>query len=359
MRVLHVMRMTGLAGSENHLKALIPELREFGWESDLMIPTPEPGAVREVAREFAELCGRVIVVPTRFDGDVGLVARIAARMRSGRYDLVHTHLVHADWHGALASLAAPGVPLVSSKHNANPFRTKLPFRVAERAVCNRCAEVITISDALRGFTERWTAPRVPVTPILYGLHAPADPAPRSDSPTPTLLAVARLIPQKGIDVLLRAMPRVDAAVPGTRLMLAGDGASRAEFEALARELGIDHSVEFLGYRRDVAELMRSAWLMVHPARWEGFGLVFLEAMRERLPIVATAVGPVPEIVDDQVGRLVEPDDPDALADAIVAMLQDPDARRSAGTRGFARLTGRFAARRMARQTAEAYWRSVG
>jgi glycosyltransferase involved in cell wall biosynthesis len=151
------------------------------------------------------------------------------------------------------------------------------------------------------------------------------------------------------------MKIVTASVPATRLLIAGEGPERRSIEALTAALQLEDSVSLLGHRNDVPELMRAAWILVHPARWEGFGLVFLEAMRETLPIIATRVGAVPEIVVDGVtGRLVPPEQPAALADAIVGMLADSSFRRRAGAAGLDRLLQHFSADRMARATADVY-----
>jgi glycosyltransferase involved in cell wall biosynthesis len=360
-RVLHVMRMSGVGGSENHLRVLLPQLRRLDWEPDLLIPSPRPDAVRGLAEGFSESCRRVIVAPMRGDLSPSLSRRMGRLLRSGEYQLVHSHLVHADWHAALASRSVPGIPLVSTKHNDNPFRRNYPFRMVERAAANRCAATITISESLREFTLHYTRPRTQVVTVLYGLNAPAQAPQRdSESDTPTLLAVARLVPQKGLDVLIRAMKPIGDAVPDARLLIAGDGAERPALERLARDLGLDGRVSLLGHRDDIEQLMRRAWLLVHPARWEGFGLVLLEAMRMGLPIVATGVSALPEIVVAGVtGRLVPPDDPSALAEALIDVLGDERFRRDAGARGFERLVERFSAERMARETAAVYDRAIG
>jgi glycosyltransferase involved in cell wall biosynthesis len=354
------MRMTGVGGSENHLRVLLPELRRHGWEPDVLIPTPRAAAAAPVASELAEACGKVIVVPMRLDASPGLLMGLARLMRSGRYGIVHSHLVHADWHVGCASIAAPEVTLVSTKHNDDPFRRGFVFRGVERAVTNRCAMVIAISEALRHFTLRWTHPRTDVVTVHYGLKAPGHAPPaRSEDPVPTLLAVARLVRQKGLDVLVRAMRAVTSRVPDARLLIAGEGPERAALERLVRNLGLEQSVSLLGHREDVPELMRRAWLLVHAARWEGFGLVLLEAMQEGLPVIATAVGAVPEIVvDGETGRLVAPDDDRAFADAVLAALGEQRFRREAGAGGFQRLVERFSADAMGRATAAVYDRAT-
>ena len=359
-RVLHVMRMSGVGGAENYLRHVIPPLRRYGWDSDLLIPTPRPDAVRVLVSKFDAICGDVTVAPMKYDLNARLALSLVRRLRSRDYVIVNSHLVHADWHVALASLAAPSVAVVSTKHNDDPFRRMLPFRLVEHAAANRCATIITISESLRDFTLRWSRPRSPVLAVHYGMEAsPNCPPTRSEGDTPTLLAVARLAPQKGLDIVIRAMKAVTATVPTARLLIAGEGPERRSLEGLVRSLGLGHAVRLLGHRSDVSELMRAAWLLVHPARWEGFGLVFLEAMREALPIVSTRVGAVPEIVVDRVtGRLVPPEHSHALADAIIEMLTNPALRRRAGVEGFARLVERFSAERMAQLTAAVYDRAL-
>jgi glycosyltransferase involved in cell wall biosynthesis len=352
------MRMAGIGGAENHLRQLIPGLRRHGWDSDLLIPAPRPSAVRALAHDLAGTCGTVRVVPMKRDIKPGLVADLIRVLRSGEYRIVNSHLVHADWYAAAASLAAPGIPLVSTKHNDDPFRRSLPFRLVEKATAERCATVIAISDSLRDFTLQWTGARTPVVTVHYGLEA-SPTVTHSEAGPPTLLTVARLVPQKGLDVLIKAMKIVTASVPTARLLIAGEGPERRSIEALTAALELDDAVSLLGHRNDVSELMRAAWVLVHPARWEGFGLVFLEAMREALPIIATRVGAVPEIVVDGVtGRVVPPEHPTALADAIVGMLADSSFRRSAGAGGLDRLIQHFSADRMARATVEVYDRAL-
>jgi len=352
--------MSGVGGSENHLRVLLPELSARGWEPDLLIPSRHPHAVRALAQDFSKSCRRVIVAPMRRDVSPSLVLRLCSLLRSGEYQLIHSHLVHADWHAALASAQVPGVPLVSTKHNDNPFRRAYPFRLAERAAANRCAATIAISESLRQFTLRYTRPRTDVITVLYGLNGPnGAPERGAESDTPTLLAVARLVRQKALDVLIQAMKPIGDAAPDARLLIAGEGPERPALERLARDLGLEDKVSLLGYRDDVEQLMRRAWLLVHPARWEGFGLVLLEAMRAGLPVVATGVSAIPEIVvAGATGRLVPPDDPVALAEAVLDVLNDEPFRRDAGARGFDRLVARFSAERMARETAAVYDRAM-
>jgi glycosyltransferase involved in cell wall biosynthesis len=167
-----------------------------------------------------------------------------------------------------------------------------------------------------------------------------------------LLAVCRLTGQKGVDVALRALPAIRERVPDASLVVLGEGPERGALEALARDLGVADAVYLPGRVPDVTAWLRRADALVHPARWEGFGLALLEAMLSSLPVVATRVSAIPEIVaDGETGLLVPPDDPFALADATVRALAGRD---RLGAAGLARARERFSVERMARRTLGVY-----
>jgi glycosyltransferase involved in cell wall biosynthesis len=349
------MRMSGVSGSENHLRQLLPLLPPRGWRASLLIPAPATAEIGAYCRDLADAGVDVTTVPMRGDADPGLLRRLRRELRDGGHDVVHTHLVHADWHAGLAAMGISHPPLVSTKHNHDPFREGPLFRVTERLFARRYASTVAISHSLAAFADRTTGRQPEV--IRYGLAPAERPAggPRRRS---LLLGVGRLEPQKGWDVALRAMPAVVREVPGAELRIAGTGSERARLEALIDELRIRDHVRLLGNRDDVPELMLEAETLVHPARWEGFGLVLLEAMRAGLPIVATSVGAIPEVVGDGAGLLVEPDRPAELASVLVDVLRDNDLRERLADRGDKVLRTRFSPGRMADEHAELYDRLI-
>ncbi|MGT2425245.1 glycosyltransferase family 4 protein [Amnibacterium kyonggiense] len=140
--------------------------------------------------------------------------------------------------------------------------------------------------------------------------------------------------RKGVDVLLRAMPRVLREVPDAHLYLVGNR-DNPEVEQLAHDLGLEAAVTFIGFHSDPREYMGSAEVFVLPSRAEGFGNVLTEARSMHVPIVASRVGGIPEALDGGgAGVLVEPEDEQRLAAAIVEILRDgsraADLRRRAG-----------------------------
>ena len=337
MKVVHVHRIRGIGGSERHLLTLLPALRERGIDArfagldDTHGWDPDP---------FYEALARADVPYVRLRGPL----RLARALRG--VDAVHTHLVHADVYG---TLAARGPRLFSTKHNDDRFRTG-PWRFVELGLARRAERIVAITHSLARFQlERVGLPAEKVEVIHYGLDEP--PAPWGTNPPldlgsgAVIAAVSRLVPQKGVDIAVRAAAGTDVT-----LVVLGEGPTRARLETLARDLGV--RLLLPGRVPDVAAVLRRADVFVHPARWEGFGLAVLEAMLLSLPVVASSVSSLPELVaDGDTGLLVPPDDVEALRAALLRVLHDPG---DLGKRGYKRARREFSVDRMASKTAALY-----
>jgi glycosyltransferase involved in cell wall biosynthesis len=345
VRVLHVHRIGGIGGSERHLLTLLPALAARGVDVTFL-GLDDPSRAPDPFYDSLSVPFERVPAPRDVDPRLALQVRRAAR----KADLVHTHLVHADVYGAFGARR-----LVSTKHNDDPFRAG-PFRFVERALARRASRIVAITHALARFqVERVGLPADKVEVIHYGLDElpgawgenAADEVPHDAR---VLLAVCRLEPQKGVDVAVRALTDVRARHPDAHLVVLGEGPQRAELEELARTLGVP--VHLPGRVPDVGAWLRRAEVLVHPVRWEGFGLALLEAMLASLPVVATRVSSIPEIVvDGETGLLVPPDDPTALAAAVTRVLDAPAAY---GERGRARARAEFGVARMVDRTLAVY-----
>jgi glycosyltransferase involved in cell wall biosynthesis len=338
VKVLHVHRIGGIGGSERHLLTLLPALAERGVDVRFL-GLDDPSRAPDPFYEALSVPFERVPAPRDVDPRLALRVRRAAR----EADLVHTHLVHADAYGALGARV-----LVSTKHNDDPFRAGA-FRYVERALARRAARIIAITHALARFqVERVGLPQEKVEVIPYGLDdLPAawgsNPPDHVPPDARLVLAVCRLEPQKGVDVAIRAVEEI----PDAHLVVLGDGPQRAELEQLAGD-----RVHLPGRVPDVAAWLRRADVLVHPVRWEGFGLALLEAMLASLPVVATRVSSIPEIVvDGETGLLVPPDDARALAAALTRVLDDPNGYGAAGR---ARAQKEFSVGRMADRTLALY-----
>ena len=339
VRVVHVHRIGGIGGSERHLLTLLSALAAKGVDVRFVgIDIPGAGP-------FYEELEQAKVPFTRLPGPW----RLASAVRRERPSLVHTHLVHADVYGALV----PGMRIVSTKHNPDPFRTG-PWRFAERALARRAARIIAISEAVRRFSiEDVGLPAGKIEVVHYGLDKL--PVAWAENPplaivegAPLLLCVARLAPQKGVDVAVRAL----STIPDAILLVLGEGPERERLETLARELGVAKRLLMPGRVGDIAALYRRCDVVVHPARWEGFGLAMLEAMLAAKPVVAARAASAPElVVDDVTGALVPPDDPVALAAAVRRLLADPS---RFGAAGLTRARTAFSVEQMTERTLAVY-----
>jgi glycosyltransferase involved in cell wall biosynthesis len=342
MRIVHVHKMRGIGGSERHLLALLPALADRGFDV-VFVGLDDPDW------NPSDFYGALRVPEVRLRSDALVLPHL---LRTLRADVVHTHLVHADLLGGTAAKLR-GAHLVSTKHNDDPFRIGA-FRHVERGLARVTDRIVTITEWLRRFTvEQVGVPAAKVETIHYGLDGVPEPwgeNPPDEVPPDArvLLSTSRLVPQKGIDEAVRALPELPADAV---LVVLGEGPERAPLERLARELGVSDRVFLPGRVPDVGAWLRRATVYVHPARWEGFGLGVLEAMHAGLPVVATNVSSLPElVVDGETGLLVPKDDAAALARAVAAALERPDL----GAAGRERARTEFSVERMASSTAALY-----
>lgn len=224
-----------------------------------------------------------------------------------------------------------------------------------------------LASELAMLREQLRASDAPSTPAANGLDVAALDAAYDPSQVsalrrelvpdggPLIGAAGRLEPEKGFDVLIQAMPRVLAQRPDARLVIAGEGSRRHELEALVTRLGLTERVRLLGARPDLFTMMHAFDVFALSSRAEPFGLVMLEAMAARKPVVATSAGGAPEIVlPDETGTLVPPEDAAGLADGLLAMLADPERARCYGEAGRQRVEAMFSLDQMLGATESLY-----
>lgn len=358
MKVLHLTKVRGIGGAEQHLLALLPALRER--DVDARFLSLDAGGDAE--RFHSALTERGIpFTRVRCGADVSprLARDVTAAIRREQPDVVHTHMVHADVYGSIAAHALR-VPFISTRHNDDRYLLG-PFRYVDRAFMHGVRRVIAISDAVREFHVASGLDARKLVTIHYGLDEPprepseVTPADIGIAPdTPLVLAIGRLIEQKGHATLLEAFAELHESRPDVRLVILGWGPLEAETRERVRALGLE-GVAFVLGRVSPRDWLARADVFAHTSRWEGFGIVLLEAMLAGLPIVATRVSAIPEIVDDGVsGLLVPRDDAAGVAEALATLLADESLREQFGAGGRRRALADFSVAQMADRTLDVY-----
>ncbi|MFW5797703.1 MAG: glycosyltransferase [Spirochaetota bacterium] len=272
---------------------------------------------------------------------LGAAFRLARYIGEAGIEVVHAHLPEAMIVAAAVKVLRPRVRVIITKHNAEPYMKRPLWRAVNYVSGMLAARIVCVSEGVRRFDERYAYPRK-LEVVYNGIDT------RRFSPGPTgvreelgigaehnlIGVVGRLARQKGHRYLLEALRRIlDRGVEAT-LLIVGHGEEEDRIRGAIAELGLEPHVRMVSYRDDIEALYNSLDLFCLPSLWEGFGLVLAEAMACGVPVVATRITGVTEVVAENEGFLVEPGDSDALAGAIERALTDDAERAARARRGF-------------------------
>ena len=276
---------------------------------------------------------------------------LARHLQTSGIVRLHNHIAKASCTVAMLASALTGIPYSFTLHGPDDLMSPEHWRLDEKIA--RAAFVACISDYCRaqamlaGDRRYWDK--------LHVVHCGIDPA-RYDAPLrplgARLLFVGRLAAVKGLPVLFVALAQVRKIRPELHLTVIGDGPERAALEAEVRDLGLTDDISFVGYQSQdgVAQALREADLLVLPSFAEGVPVVLMEAMAACLPVVATRIAGVPELViEGETGLLVAAGDDVDLARALVQVLADPEKMRHMGAAGREKVSRDFNSK------AEAAW----
>lgn len=337
LKVLHLLVSLPVGGAEDLVAAIVRGLDPERFAAGVAC-LGFPGQVGEELRA-AGYPVSYLGLDVKHTSTWRVVAEVRGLLQDLRPDILHTHLYHPNLYGRLAALGL-GIPVVAAVHNSY---TRVKFhRRLWNFLLGWASERILV-----GSTQVWDDVRhydgVPASRLLllpYGIRlaelgtALSRPEARQALQVSGLVmgAVGRLEEQKGHVYLLEALAQVQQDIPEATLILVGDGRLRQDLERRARELGLSDRVRFLGTRRDLPLIYRALDLFVQPSLWEGLPLALLQAMGAGLPVLATRVSGVREVIEDGVnGRLVEPGDPQALARVLLELYRQSELRARLAT----------------------------
>lgn len=299
---------------------------------------------------------RILYLDKKLGLDVSMVPKLLKIMRREKPDVVHTHLDVIKYAVAAAKLAGIRT-CVHTVHNVAEKEAeglsqrinRVYFRMGWSRPVALSPQVQKTIAAVYGLPED-------TIPMVYNGVDLSRCVPKTDYSSqnpPTLLHIGRFNEQKNHEGLLRAFQRLLQRIPQCRLLLVGDGELREEMEALAHTLAIAQQVEFCGSQSDVHPYLHRADLFLLPSNYEGMPMTIIEAMGTGLPIVATAVGGVPDMVEDGVSALLTPCDVQAVCDACLRLLEDAGLREVLGKNALIR-SRLFSAQEMANRYCKLY-----
>lgn len=342
-RILHVLGTADIAGKAVNqiVEKLATSLDPGKYQVEACFLQSGEFAQRFRALGIRSTCMDWNGAPTSLPG----AARYARLLRSAHYDLIHQHtggrfLTRMGRIFTDASI----VRHVHARATGDTVEVSLPLHLPERdatiassrVVADNCGDPNAIVIYPGIDVNEFACTRVPGQDLILG-------------------TACRLEPVKGIATLIEAIAILAVDIPSIRLEIAGEGSLRNALEERVARQRVSANITFLGWCRNMIPVLQSWGLFVQPSLDEGFGVAVLEAMASGLPVVASDVGGLREIVEDgKTGFLVPPRDPAAFAEKIRLLLGDPDLRAAMGAAGRRRAQEEFSLTAMVRRTAEFY-----
>ena len=363
VKILFFITELSTGGAQTVLLHLLSHLDRRRFEPVVVCLYNENGAPAQQIKQWGiPVIGLGMTRKWRIDA----LWRLYKVLRRHRPTILHTWMFHANVLGRIIGRLAAVPIIITSRHSIRiggqwrerlkGWTVKLDDKII--AVCDMARhleienarapadKVIVIHNSIdwRKFAE--VDPRTGAA-VRQTLHIP---------PTvPLIGAVGRLTPAKGFDILLQSFAEVRRQMPDAHLLLVGDGSLRAHLEKLTRQLHLADHVIFTGIRKDVPQLLKTLDIFILSSQWEGLPNTILEAMAAGVPVIATTVGGVPEVITHQKnGWLIPPNNTAALTDAIIYLLRHPAERRRLGANGQTRVKTAFDAALAAQQTFRLY-----
>jgi glycosyltransferase involved in cell wall biosynthesis len=303
----------------------------------------------------------------RFPVDPATFLSLARFIRRNRIDLVHTYGLRADVVGRLAAKAGGAKAIVSSIRSIDPWRNKF-HTMLDRATAGKVDLFIANSSAGKDATvarEKFSPDRIEV--IRGGV--PEREIPREEKENiraqyglnslmfPIVLVLANLRDMKGHNEIIRAITPVRAKFPHVKFLFAGRDDSAGAIEKMAYEKGVVSSIGFLGYVRQTERLLAIADIFLLASKWEGLPASIIEAMHAKVPVIATRVGGIPELIrDGEDGLLIPASNHLAISEAVLKLANDASLRQRLATSAYNRAQAEFSIEQMVQRTEAAYTR---
>jgi glycosyltransferase involved in cell wall biosynthesis len=345
---LHIVQIIDnliIGGAQKLLVTLASQAQAYGLE--LTIVSLSSNNDQVILDELAGLGTKVIIFPAQHLLNLRRIFRLSRFLSSKNFDLVQCHLTYANIIGALCGRLA-GLPVVTTLHSTedvlqefHPFIGALETWTIRHLAKRVVAVGYSIADS---FQERLRGKSIDVIPNAVSIPARITEKERlelrkeiaDDVRKKIVISVGRIAPPKGYVDLVTAFSFLVPSHPDMVLILIGDGPLFEDIRNLISKLNLEKNVLLLGAREDVPRLLAASDLYVSSSHWEGLPLAILEAMMAGLPVVATNVGDIPRLITTDIGLVIPPRQPRAIAEAIARLFLNPVRLREMGAAARAR-----------------------
>jgi len=365
IKILYLTTSSKIGGAEQVILALAKNIDHALFDIEVCILSPKGALNEELDRlkvkNFALGIKNWFYVP-------GAVYKLYRLLKRKQYDIINTWLFHASVMGVFITLIKTS-PIIESRQYTD-YMYKYNFKlkqILDRIASHNVDHIIACSNAAKEVLthyEKVDTRKITIiyngTNIdefrLYNINQRRQTRENLKVEDKIVLSfTAHLRPAKGHQYLLEAISKIKNQYTNIVLLLIGEGVLRNELEALTRQLNIEDNVRFLGYRTDIPDILSATDIYVHSSVEEGFGISIIEAMAVGLPVIATNVGGIPEIITNgENGILVPPENPQALAEAISDLIEHPDKRKMFAEKGRQHITANFTNDIMAKKYMEVY-----
>ncbi|MBL7701548.1 MAG: glycosyltransferase [Ferruginibacter sp.] len=373
MRILHVIYTHGVGGAEKYLKHLLPGLKAYGIDCDLMvICTPKT----EIT--FADYCKKVnalgikttLLVAEKY-GILNTAKKVNRYLKEQQINIVHTHLFHADLMAAvLKTFFNKKTRIISTKHGYqekvlqqyDPVNFKKPgdlYYYITRFLLRKIDVNIAVSKAMADLYFNLGISKTQFPYIHHGITFPEFDKPVNGGiyrqGNPQLITVGRIETIKGHHFLIDAMPAVLKVFPEARLLVLGEGNEKASCQEQVAKAGLQNHVIFMGFVQQPYQYINSSDIVIQPSFFESFGLVFIEGLALKTPIIAFDVPAGNEILEhDKTALLVPKGDTGALAEKIIYLLKNPEVAKQIADNAYEKYKNDFTTEAMVKKMAAWY-----
>ncbi|MBI5071375.1 glycosyltransferase [Candidatus Falkowbacteria bacterium] len=343
IKIIHIITGLPFGGAETMLFDLARRLSADNFE--VKVATAVRGG--PLVQDFKEAGIEVRIFEKRGKIGLGLIFKLWRFLRREKPDIVHTHLFGGDTWGRIAAVLARVPIIISTEHNTN-LDEGWAKRKLKKFLSHFTKKIVAVSEAVKNYSvvyDKIRAKKIVVVQNGIDLEKFISSSEKDFGDPPIIGVVGRLEEQKGYKYLFEALNLIKT-IPWI-LWVVGDGSKKSELERLAKDLNLRERIIFLGARRNIAEILNQIDIFVLPSLWEGLGIAVLEAAAAGKPIVASRVGGIPEIIEeDRTGILVEPKNVKSLADGLEHILLGSAEAKEMGARARAMAEEKFGVEKM-------------